>query len=128
MVHSTEGNGNRKSVNVDAFPFFGTMRYDKKPDPFYKSAAWRRVRALALMRDNGICQDCLAAKRRGEVVKPRTATVVHHIVPVEQDPSRAMDLDNLISLCDACHNKRHPEKGAGDPKPEPPTGVRVIKI
>lgn len=106
------------------------MRYDKKPDPFYKSAAWRQLRRLALQRDHYLCQDCLAAKRRGEMVRPRDATVVHHIRPVEQRPDLKLDMDNLISLCDACHNKRHPEKG-GSPGQEPatpPAGIRVIKV
>ena len=106
------------------------MRYEKKPDPFYKSAAWRKLRRTALQRDLYMCQDCLAAKRRGEMVRPRDAVVVHHIVPVTERPDLMMDLDNLISLCDACHNKRHPEKG-GSPGQEavtPPEGIRVIKV
>lgn len=106
------------------------MYRGKKADPFYKSAAWRRARRQALERDHYICQDCLAAKRRGEMVRPRTATAVHHIQPVEQRPDLRLELSNLISLCDACHNKRHPEKG-GSPDAEPvsvPVGVRVIKV
>lgn len=105
------------------------MYYGKKADPFYKSAVWRQARKTALERDFYICQDCLAAKRRGEMIRPRTATVVHHILPVEQRPDLRLDLDNLVSLCDPCHNKRHPEKGGG-PKEEtaPACGVRIIKV
>lgn len=105
------------------------MRYDKKPDPFYKSAAWRSARKVALERDFYICQDCLAAKRNGEMIRPRAATVVHHIQPVERRPDLRLDLDNLVSLCDPCHNKRHPEKGARpDEITAPLQGVRVIKV
>lgn len=106
------------------------MIYDKKADPFYKSRAWRSLRAMALERDHWLCQDCLAAKARGEMIRPRTATVVHHILSVEARPDLRLEIDNLVSLCDACHNKRHPEKGgSGDgPKAAPPMGVRVIKV
>lgn len=104
------------------------MRYDKKPDPFYKSKAWRQLRLAALQRDHYLCVDCMAANQRGEMIRPRPATVVHHVLPVEQRLDLALDIDNLVSLCDACHNKRHPEKGGGEPRPEPPGSVRVIKV
>lgn len=108
------------------------MRYDKKVDPFYKSTAWKRLRLAALERDHYICQDCLRAKQNGERIRPRTATAVHHILPREQYPEKALEIENLISLCDACHNKRHPEKG-GNPEAKaelgaPINGVRIIKV
>ena len=65
-------------------------------ETFYKSKAW----------DIGyLCQEC---KRYG---RNREAQTVHHIVHLEDDPSLALDEKNLISLCNACHNKAHPEKG-----------------
>ena len=103
--------------------------YDKKADPFYLSRAWRNLRAQALERDHYLCQDCLAEKARGGMIRPRPATAVHHIKPRELYPELALDLDNLISLCDACHNRRHPEKGSGEARPaQAPAGVRVIKV
>ena len=106
------------------------MHYDKKADPRYKTAKWRRARAAALDRDHYICQDCLAAKQRGERIRPRTATTVHHIKPIKERPDLIYELSNLISLCDPCHNKRHPEKGMSEAHvPTPvPNGVRVIKV
>lgn len=85
---------------------------------------------MALQRDYYICQDCLAAKRRGEMIRPRSASVVHHILPRDKYPELALDLDNLVSLCDACHNKRHPEKGGGAAvdAAEAKLGVRIIKV
>lgn len=35
------------------------------------------------------------------------ATCVHHIVELEDRPDLALDSDNLIALCDRCHNARH---------------------
>ena len=105
------------------------MRYDKKADPFYKSRAWRNARAQALQRDGYLCRDCMEAKARGEMIRPRAATTVHHIQPVELRPDLRLDLDNLISLCDACHNKRHPEKGGQNgEKTEVPSAIRVITV
>ena len=107
------------------------MYYGKKADPFYKSAAWRRVRKAALERDHYLCQDCMAAKARGEMVRPRMATVVHHVLTVEQRPDLRLEMDNLVSLCDACHNKRHPEKGCGtEQRNAAPnaSGIRIIKV
>lgn len=41
---------------------------------------------------------------------------MHHIEPVEVNPDRAYDIDNLMSLCEACHNAAHPEKGGSRPR------------
>lgn len=71
---------------------------------FYRSKEWRKVRAEKLKQDNYECQSC---KRRGKYSK---AEVVHHIDHVKDNPRRALDLLNLESLCNVCHNKEHPEK------------------
>lgn len=86
----------------------------------------------ALERDHYICQDCLTAKRRGAQIRirQRKNLIVHHILPREQYPELELELSNLISLCESCHNKRHPEKG-GNPESAPrqlPVGVRIIKV
>ena len=40
----------------------------------------------------------------------RQATTVHHIKHYDEYPELALNNDNLISLCEACHNNMHPEK------------------
>lgn len=52
------------------------MYYGKTSDPFYRSPAWRRLRAVALERDHHICQDCLQQKRMGARIRARRAVVV----------------------------------------------------
>ncbi len=74
-------------------------------EDFYQSKAWKRKRGVILRRDGYRCQDC---KRYGRM---RQATTVHHIKHLDQHPELALTNSNLVSLCDACHNKRHPEKG-----------------
>lgn len=74
---------------------------------FYVSAKWKSKRAAILRRDKYLCQEC---KRYG---RTREAQTVHHIKHLEDNPELAFEDSNLISLCFACHNKVHPEKGAG---------------
>lgn len=101
----------------------------KESDPFYHSRAWKRIRQQALSRDRGMCQDCMAKLRAGVSVKPRRAEMVHHIIPLEERPDLALRLDNLISLCNQCHNKRHPEKGHGNrPTANENARMRIIKV
>ena len=98
--------------------------------PFYHTAAWKRARGAALARDRGMCRDCMARFDAGTGFKPRRADTVHHIIPLEERPDLALELHNLLSLCNTCHNQRHPEKGSGRPDGEntAPRKQRVIKI
>ncbi|WP_426453829.1 HNH endonuclease [Paenibacillus sp. S-38] len=81
-------------------------QYDKQArDPklvsFYKSWAWLSTRRAVLVRDNHLCQHCLKEQRL------TSAVMVHHIQEVREAWDMRLKLDNLISLCDACHNKVH---------------------
>ena len=71
---------------------------------FYTSSAWKAKRAAILSRDGYQCQRC---KRYGRL---REATTVHHIKHYDEYPELALESDNLLSLCEACHNYYHPEK------------------
>lgn len=71
---------------------------------FYKSTRWKKKRRAILRRDKYMCQECA---RYGRKVERRE---VHHIKFLEEYPELAFDNDNLISLCHACHNAKHPEK------------------
>lgn len=75
---------------------------------FYKSSEWQRKRQEILERDNYECQHC---KKRGQFSRARS---VHHIRHLERWPELALDDDNLISLCEPCHNEQHPEKGMSE--------------
>lgn len=103
----------------------------KQSNPFYHTRAWRDVRAVRLQMDNYLCVDCVERFERGEPIKVRDAVLVHHMIPLEERPELGLTLANLRSLCDTCHNKRHPEKGDGSRKdslPQAARGVRVIKV
>nr|WP_319946918.1 HNH endonuclease signature motif containing protein [Paenibacillus caseinilyticus] len=68
---------------------------------FYKSSAWLSTRQAALIWDNHSCQYCLQEQR----LTP--AVMVHHIKEVRKAWALRLQLDNLVSLCDACHNRIH---------------------
>ena len=62
----------------------------------YARARWRKVRNMVLSRQP-ICE-------RQTHCNGDPATEVHHVVPVEVDPTREFDLENLMALCRGCHN------------------------
>ena len=77
----------------------------------YHQPRWVKLRAAVLRRDGYQCQVC---KRYG---KPVEATHVHHIFPVDKYPERRWNPENLLSLCEACHNRMH-DRLTGDLSPE----------
>lgn len=79
-------------------------RYKTNNDAFYRSREWKTLRLRALERDHYLCVEC---KKRG-IITP--ATTVHHIKPLRIDIARAEDLNNLETVCRACHNKLHRER------------------
>lgn len=74
-------------------------------EEFYRSTQWEKKRKKILKRDKERCQIC---KRYGRMVQ---ATTVHHIQHLDEYPELGLVDSNLISLCESCHNKQHPEKG-----------------
>lgn len=73
-------------------------RTDKMYTDFYKTSEWICARSLAMIRDH---YQCVMCRRKGIVT---LASMVHHIVPIKKDWNRRLDLNNLMSLCDECHN------------------------
>lgn len=68
---------------------------------FYTSVKWRRKRESILRRDKYLCQIC---KKYG---KNTEAVIVHHKVEVNDDWSKRLEDDNLISVCAKHHNQIH---------------------
>ena len=68
--------------------------------PSRDSAEWERAREKAIRRDQYRCQYC--DRREG---KWGTDLHVHHIQPTSDGGGHG--LDNLITLCNTCHNKIH---------------------
>ena len=70
-----------------------------RPNWNLKRSRWRRVRQLALIRDQYRCRNCGGAGR----------LECHHVVPVGvcADPYH---LDNIRVLCRGCHIRLHPRR------------------
>lgn len=85
------------------FLFGGDGMTDEEAFKFYNSTLWRNTRKAALKRDNFECQMC---KSKGRYSK---AVIVHHKKHLKDSPELALSLDNLVSVCKACHEELHPE-------------------
>lgn len=102
LRHPKNLNSTAASVNgATEHKLRSSMRY---MSDFYTSTAWKNKREAILNRDGYMCRNC---KRYG---RQRPATTVHHIKHFDEYPELALESDNLISLCEACHNLMHPEK------------------
>ena len=60
---------------------------------------WRNVRKAKLDQDP-LCEDCL----KNEISTP--AKEVHHIRKIIHAPELRLEIDNLMSLCERCHDIR----------------------
>ena len=74
---------------------------DKKPDPYYKTGRWLRLRESVLRRDGYMCQ---VSRRYGKRLQ---ATTVHHVFPREEFPEYQWEPWNLISLAGDVHDQMH---------------------
>ena len=81
---------------------------------FYRSTEWLRLRKAVLERDNFECVRC---KAMGRFNKGQT---VHHIKHLKKFPEQATDKNNLITVCNSCHNTLHPEKAIVNSKKDSP--------
>lgn len=91
--------------------------YDGEYKKFYWTSEWKEKREEIINRDNNECQRC---KEKG---KFHVAQCVHHIKHLDKFPLLALDSNNLISLCNQCHNEVHPEKLEDYKKPKPKLDV-----
>ena len=107
-------------------------RDTKRTEPCYASAAGRRVRKAGRRRDSDMCVRGMQAWREGTGSRPRAATLVHHKIPYKDRPELGLEMDNLVSLCEICHNQVHAGRGQGAPQADAPhdmaAGVRIIVI
>lgn len=102
-------------------------RYQKGTEPFYRTAAWVKVRQWVMSRDHGLCQHCLQGRHGSK--RMRRAVLVHHIVPLMEAPERGLDENNLVSLCSQCHEREHARMDrAAQAEKNAPEGVRIIDI
>ena len=73
----------------------------KQTDPFYLSTRWEHLRQKIMRRDNYMCRECLRFGRH------RQGEMVHHAIPREDFPELEWTAWNLVTLCNACHERMH---------------------
>lgn len=66
---------------------------------FYHSKDWKELRLYKLSIEP-FCKKC---EINGKLVP---ATVVDHIIDMNIDPEKCLDINNLQSLCVNCHNRK----------------------
>ena len=95
----------------------------KDKTEIYNSREWKELR-IQKLRANPLCEQCI---KDGEAIGIhggyiRSATCVHHVVPIETARTKdemkrlAFDVNNLRSLCFACHARIHKELGSNTAK------------
>lgn len=77
----------------------------------YSGKKHKMWRAAVIRRAGGLCEECKRYGRTDKNGMPVAATTAHHIKPLEDFPELAYDVNNGRALCEACHNRAHPEKG-----------------
>lgn len=80
--------------------------YNKKgteAERFRNSANWKKKSAEIKQRDKCLCRVCLDNKYNTLSQLNYTGLEVHHITPLNEDYSKRLDNDNLITLCKTHH-------------------------
>lgn len=80
-------------------------RWKGGQEPYY-GPTWRRQRRRARERDGYRCQQCGVTEQEHQH-EHNEELHVHHIVPLREfdDTEEANELDNLVTVCCACHNR-----------------------
>ena len=66
---------------------------------FRNTYKWQQKREQIKTRDKHLCQVCMMNKYNTTQRYTYNDLEVHHIVPIEEDYSKRLDSDNLITLC-----------------------------
>lgn len=70
----------------------------------HHNSRWKRV-SERVRRTSPLCQDPFGWHKLSGVFSP--AVCVHHINPVDKRPDLMFDSENLLSLCQTCHDAIH---------------------
>lgn len=94
-------------IKIDARKKTSYKKYNMMRDKTVKHYgwAWQKLRKRK-MKSDSLCEECLKIKRYVN------ADLIHHIKPVELYPELELVWDNLQSLCNSCHEKKHRRNAA----------------
>ena len=103
----------RRTKAIDDKAYDATIR---KMHPQFRAAKhirssrrWQKVRMMKL-NESPLCEDPFQHHRHRP---PPAATQVDHVIPLHENPDLAYHMDNLQSVCHACHavKSAHERKG-----------------
>jgi hypothetical protein len=77
-------------------------KFQRKNSDIYNSADWKKLTEICKNRFNGLCLWSLIIHKR-----PHPGSLSHHIIEINDDRSRALDIDNLVYLSDEAHREVH---------------------
>lgn len=78
-------------------------------DKFRKTYKWHKKSEDIRERDKHLCRCCLANIFNTQIIYNFDKLEVHHIIPLEEDSTKGLDDDNLITLC--CYHHKLADKG-----------------
>lgn len=91
---------------------------------FYKSKPWRTFREIIINERGNKCQEC------GKVITESKFLQIHHIeelTPINiDDTSITLNPDNVIVVCQECHNKIHNRWSKGVVRKKKARGIYIV--
>lgn len=87
---------------------YDELNRDEEARSFYHSNAWVKCREQVLRRDAYVD---MYAYRQGRILP---ATLVHHIIPFEEDSSVSLNTSNLVSVSAGSHAEIHRRYAEGE--------------
>lgn len=77
-------------------------KHKRKNKEVYHSTRWEKIRRICFMKYDSLCIYSLYKHN-----KPVAASMIHHVIEIEEDKTKCYDIDNLIPVCDAAHREIH---------------------
>ena len=81
----------------------GRTKKDTEAVRFRNTSRWQRKRKEIRERDKHLCQVCLIGAYDTQRMYTYDNIEVNHIIPIKEDMDKALNNDNLISLCSSHH-------------------------
>ena len=111
-IHNFTGNEGRRRCFWCGVEVNERKRYccPEHQELYWKHFRWPEASDWCLERDGGKCVDC-GLKPERSALYWRSSLRVHHIDPLKGEANRLWSIknrpENLVTLCPACHGKRH---------------------
>ena len=86
----------------ESYKIYNEKYRDRVAQTFYNSKAWRRVRTAVKERAGGV--DEYVKETEGRLER---GEIAHHIEEISERPELSLEMENIIYVSEATHNKIH---------------------